>query len=269
MRINLDEMFAELDTMIDDQQMVQWMRGFRCGSRGGANPWAAGSPGHAGHRFGLRAKSEADAFRDKKSAAGTASATARKGQFGSPDPRAIREQNVNTTKGVFEQVAEHHREQCSNQDTEQRSNHPISNIQQPISNSEVANIQDVRTVATASPLAWGTAEDPMVMAAMNHGRYVPPPKQYGIADLQALFPAFWIRSEDMDQARVLVTLYGGKNCHEVLTDLTASAAKSPKGKNKIFLSAFKYRLTNRFGLSVEDYERAGLTAPEGTPHDVH
>lgn len=117
-RLNLDDMAAEIVGLETSEERGQWLEGFLVGSRGkeSRDIWPLSKL--EGHRFGLSCFHEAESFRDKKSAAGEASANARRQRFGSAQPNTIRTPL----------------EQCSNTartDAEQAPNQPTSNIQHP------------------------------------------------------------------------------------------------------------------------------------------
>jgi len=91
-RVNLDDMCAELDTLRPEQH-ADWLAGFRAGSRGKVPPEWDG-PRLAGAEFGLICYREAEDFRSRQSEKGKLSAAARsKGNHGSTTVQP----NVNQT----------------------------------------------------------------------------------------------------------------------------------------------------------------------------
>ena len=122
-RLNLDDLGAEVVGLESSEERGQWLDGFLVGSRGKDAREGWPNPKVDGHRFGLSCHLEAESFREKKAAAGEASANARRERYGSAQP--------NSARTVLEQ--------CSNTvgtDPEQTPNHPTSNIQHPITNNQ-------------------------------------------------------------------------------------------------------------------------------------
>lgn len=131
-RLNLDDMAAEVVGLETSEERGQWLEGFLVGSRGKESReiWPASKL--EGHRFGLSCFHEAESFRDKKSAAGEASANARRQRFGSAQPNATRtplEQCSNTARTDAEQT------------TEQAPNQPTSNNQHPVATSQKRSVK--------------------------------------------------------------------------------------------------------------------------------
>lgn len=125
-RLNLDDMAAEIVGLETSEERGQWLEGFLVGSRGKESREIWPVSKLEGHRFGLSCFHEAESFRDKKSAAGEASANARRQRFGSAQPNTIRTPL----------------EQCSNTartGAEQAPNQPTTIIQQPTTNNEKPN----------------------------------------------------------------------------------------------------------------------------------
>lgn len=132
-RLNLDDMAAEVVGLESSEERGQWLDGFLVGSRGKDAREGWPEPKQDGHRFGLSCHHEAESFREKKAAAGEASANARMVRYGSAQP--------NTARTPLEQ--------CSNTartSAEQTPNHPTSNIQQP------TTIIQKRSTSNESPL---------------------------------------------------------------------------------------------------------------------
>lgn len=132
-RLNLDDMAAEVVGLESSEERGQWLDGFLVGSRGKDAREGWPEPKQDGHRFGLSCHHEAESFREKKAAAGEASANARRGRYGSAQP--------NTARTPLEQ--------CSNTartSAEQTPNHPTSNIQHP------TTIIQKRSTSNESPL---------------------------------------------------------------------------------------------------------------------
>lgn len=129
-RLNLDDMAAEVVGLESSEERGQWLDGFLVGSRGKDAREGWPEPKQDGHRFGLSCHHEAESFREKKAAAGEASANARRGKYGSAQPNTARtplEQCSNTVQTSAEQTPNHPTSNIQ---------HPITNIQHPITNNE-------------------------------------------------------------------------------------------------------------------------------------
>ena len=126
-RLNLDDMAAEVVGLETSEERGQWLDGFLVGSRGKDPRESWSGQKMDGHRFGLQCYYEAETFREKKSAAGEASAQARKNRFGSAQP--------NATRTPLEQCSNAARTD-SEQTTEQAPNQPTSNNQHPVATSQ-------------------------------------------------------------------------------------------------------------------------------------
>ena len=79
-RVNTDDMFAELDTLRPDQH-GEWLAGFRAGSRGRI-PDGWDGPRLMGAEFGMSCYRSAEDFRAAASAAGKRSVAARRAMGG-------------------------------------------------------------------------------------------------------------------------------------------------------------------------------------------
>jgi hypothetical protein len=86
-RLNLDDMCAELDTLRPDQH-AEWIAGFRAGCRGRI-PSGWDGPRLMGAEFGLSCWNEAEGYRAKQSEKGKKSAEARIAKTGTADPRGF------------------------------------------------------------------------------------------------------------------------------------------------------------------------------------
>jgi hypothetical protein len=82
-RINLDAVSADLNTLVDDAERGAWLRGFMSGASGGANRFVDASPSYLGWHHGADARGHAEQFHEKQSAKGKLSAKARKSNRGS------------------------------------------------------------------------------------------------------------------------------------------------------------------------------------------
>lgn len=78
-RLNLDDMGASLDSLDSTEERGLWLEGFRIGSRGNPSRDGWAEPKKLGHEFGMECWNSAQAFREKQSAKGKASANSRNG----------------------------------------------------------------------------------------------------------------------------------------------------------------------------------------------
>jgi hypothetical protein len=125
-RMNLDDLAAELLTFDSDEERGQWLAGFQVGASGspGRDSWSESK--QSGWGFGSECYAEAQEFRATKARGGRASAEARKASSGSAQPvrnTPVLEQTPNDARTQFEHTSEHALEQTPNQ--------PTANSQQP------------------------------------------------------------------------------------------------------------------------------------------
>lgn len=125
-RMNLDDLAAELLTFDSDEERGQWLAGFQVGASGspGRESWSEAK--QSGWGFGAECYAEAQEFRATKARGGRASAEARKASSGSAQPvrnTPVLEQTSNDARTPFEHTSEHTLEQTPNQ--------PTANSQQP------------------------------------------------------------------------------------------------------------------------------------------
>ena len=83
-----------------------------------------------------------------------------------------------------------------------------------------------------------------------------------LGDLQAVQPSLLVMREDRERAETTLRLYGFAACTRVLTDLAHAAIKRPQGKRRVLVSEWAEAMAAKFELDPEDYQRAGLPAPE-------
>lgn len=125
-RVNLDDLGAEMLVLDSDAERGAWMTGFQVGAAGGPCRETWSDAKRRGWEFGSRSFAEAEKFRAKKAAAGQASADARRSRSGSaqpskpPQPRTPAEQCSSDVRGNIEYV----------------SNQPTANSQQPTAKNE-------------------------------------------------------------------------------------------------------------------------------------
>lgn len=129
-RMNLDDLAAELLTFDSDEERGQWLAGFQVGASGspGRESWSEAK--QSGWGFGSECYAEAQEFRATKARGGRASAEARKASSGSAQPvrnTPVIEQTPNDARTPFEHTSEHTLEQTPNQ--------PTANSQQPTTQS--------------------------------------------------------------------------------------------------------------------------------------
>jgi hypothetical protein len=129
-RVNLDDLGAEMLALDDDAERGAWLAGFQVGASGAPFRETWSEAKRRGWDFGAAAFAEAEEFRAKKAAAGEASASARRAKTGSAQPvkptgnRPPLEQSSNDVRTELEQTAE------------QASNQPSSNSQQPLAENQ-------------------------------------------------------------------------------------------------------------------------------------
>lgn len=126
-RVNLDDLAAELLTFDSDEERGQWLAGFQVGASGsqGRDSWSEAK--QSGWGFGSECYTEAQDFRESKARGGRASADARKAASGTAQPPrnpAILEQTPNDVRTVLEHTFEH------------TSNQPTANSQHPTAKNE-------------------------------------------------------------------------------------------------------------------------------------
>lgn len=153
-RINLDDLGAELDTLHTAAERSDWLAGFRSGSRGAPPPAKASPALQMGSEFGLRAHTEAVGFRDQRSIAGQVSAQRRANYRSTSVEHPFNENHNGCSTDVKREP-----QRMFNGDPNGDPNHPISSIQQPISKQPPATTH-------AEP------EDPRLVAAAAAGAYL-------------------------------------------------------------------------------------------------
>ncbi len=118
-RVNLDDMAAEIIGLDSTEERGLWLEGFIVGSRGKScrEDWQGAKL--EGHSFGLRCFTEAEEFRGKQSAKGVASAESRRNR---------------TSTTVQPDI--NHGSTTVQPDINRTSTHPTTNNQQPTTNSE-------------------------------------------------------------------------------------------------------------------------------------
>lgn len=103
LQMNLDQMNALVGMAFSDQDRAMILGGLVLGCNAGTLPEHCSQLVHDAYIIGRGWRDEAQAFIDTKSAAGKASARARKLKLGDANPRTNREQNVNSVHGNPEQ----------------------------------------------------------------------------------------------------------------------------------------------------------------------
>lgn len=125
-RLNLDDLAAELLTFDSDEERGQWLAGFQVGASGsqGRESWSEAK--QSGWGFGAECYAEAQDFRATKARGGRASAQARKAATGTAQPvrnPPVFEQTSNSVRTPLEHTFE------------QTPNQPTANSQQPTTNT--------------------------------------------------------------------------------------------------------------------------------------
>lgn len=129
-RVNLDDLGAEMLALDDDAERGAWLTGFQVGAAGAPCRDSWSEARKRGWAFGQAAYIEAEEFRAKKAAAGEASASARRARTGSAQPSRL-ERRSNTVRTPFEQRSKPVREF-----PEHAPNQPTANSQQLTTNNE-------------------------------------------------------------------------------------------------------------------------------------
>lgn len=124
-RINLDDLGAELLVLDDDTERGVWLTGFQVGAAGGPCRESWPEAKRLGWEFGARAFAEAEEFRAKKTAAGVASADARRQREGSAQPS-----RPNTVRTLLE-----HSPNTVRENQHETSNQPTANSHKPTTNN--------------------------------------------------------------------------------------------------------------------------------------
>ncbi len=93
---------------------------------------------------------------------------------------------------------------------------------------------------------------------------ISPPKRT-LADLQACHPVLVIFRDDRELATRLLQLYDWEPVSTALSELTPGARARPTGKQRVTVSELHAYLEKNWQPSADDYRKAGLPVPEGTP----
>lgn len=88
-RINLDAVSADLNTLVDDVERGQWLRGFMAGAAGGANRFVDTSPAYLGWHNGASARGQAEGYHAKQAEHGAKSAKVRIERYGTAQPPKV------------------------------------------------------------------------------------------------------------------------------------------------------------------------------------
>lgn len=124
-RVNLDELSAQLLYLDDDCERGAWLQGFQVGAAGAPSRDSWSETKRRGWEFGISCFQEAEAFREKRATAGRKSADVRREQKGSAQPtRTDSEHRSNVVQTLFEQTPE------------LRLNQPTANSHKPTTRSK-------------------------------------------------------------------------------------------------------------------------------------
>ena len=88
-RINLDAVSADLNTLVDDAERGEWLRGFMSGASGGANRFIDSSPCYLGWHHGASARAHAEGYHTKQAEHGAKSAKVRVEKYGTAQPSKV------------------------------------------------------------------------------------------------------------------------------------------------------------------------------------
>lgn len=123
-RLNLDDMCADLDALDTDKEMADWLRGFKAGSRGLTPRWKADTAGSKGYALGVECLEEAKRYQARQAEKGRLSASKRTHEnsttveprlnHGSTNPPTAAQPNQSTTiqdiqEGQNDERGEHDR----------------------------------------------------------------------------------------------------------------------------------------------------------------
>ena len=175
-RINLDDMAAQLDGLDSDADKLQWLAGFRVGSRGVPAVLGWSEAKKLGHSLGLSAHQSAVAYSDKQSAKGKAR---NMGGFNRGSAAA----GASLSHGSA---------------TAQPIQYPISNIQKPITKSEQGEserdaatpLKKVRAPRVDSPESAFVKEHKLIVKGTHSDRVMILKwafREYGAEDAAEIF----------------------------------------------------------------------------------
>lgn len=234
-RVNLDDMAAEIIGLDSTEERGLWLEGFIVGSRGKScrEDWQGAKL--EGHSFGLRCFTEAEEFRGKQSAKGLASVEARRNR-----------------KTTADQPDFNHGSTTVQPDINQTSTYPTTNNQQPITNNEQP--KKARQAAFSPSNLPEPSEESMIIGAPTRGprdadacgTRDPRPKAEGkgregkgndlhasgdAADIYQLYP----RKEARADAIRAIEKALRKVPAEVLKEAVAAFAKAQEGNQTKFI----------------------------------
>lgn len=214
-RVNLDDMAAEIIGLDSTEERGLWLEGFIVGSRGKncREDWQDAKL--EGHSFGLRCFTEAEEFRGKQSAKGLASVEARRNR-----------------KTTADQPDFNHGSTAVQQDINQTSTHPTSNNQQPTTNSEESMIIGAPTRGPRDADACGTRDPrPKAEGKGREGKGNDLHASSDAADIYQLYP----RKEARADAIRAIEKALRKVPAEVLKEAVAAFAKAQEGNQTKFI----------------------------------
>ena len=160
-RVNLDDLAAELLTFDTDEERGQWLAGFQVGASGtsGRSSWSEAK--QSGWGFGAECHLEATDFRETKARGGRASVEARRSSTGSAQPQK-NQRAVEHCSSIVRTVLEH----TSEQSVEQASNQPTANSQQPEATAHQSSAREQAPRMTVSE--WSPLQEHRDLAAVRN-----------------------------------------------------------------------------------------------------
>jgi hypothetical protein len=209
-RINLDELSACNDTLANDTERGEWLRGFLGAARGGACRFAAGTPGALGHQFGADVLGSVQELQRKQSEYGAMSAESRRAKLGTAQPKLPSKHLRSTLEGTStnpRSTLEPSPNQSNNPIIEESNNPIIEESNNPI-------IDESTTTTHAHAHArTGTTQTPQ--HAESQDIFSESKEEKPINPEQALAPWVRTRTQDSDttadnygEIRALVGIHG-------------------------------------------------------------
>jgi len=253
-RLNLISVQSALLRLPDDSARGRWFLWMVQGATGQDAP-SDDPVASAGHAFGRSLLTEAVAYQQQVSDQRRGAAKARWGDAAAMRPHAAA---LQTDAGAMQNDAQYS---------------TVHNKTVP-----AAAVRGAPAAAAAAPMPGGS--QPVAQASRQDEDLFPDGSQEGgkplpaqdrtkrdpsPADLGVLFPALLVYPEDRQPLAIALVLYGPDAVMACLRKLSVEAKARPRGKHRILLGELTERLRRTVALASEDYQRAGLPVPDGTP----